>query len=309
MNMNNQYLLIKILNRLLSKGYSLTEAIDMMTNISVKTIHHMKRMLEEGEMLSTIFKSLKFKRFVYETIIVGEKSNKLNEVISLIERQFDFYLKLRKQINKVLLYPLILFVFALMCFEIIRVNLYPIIEALLGDFAIFQNKILILIAFNLLKWVACLLICIVFISKYYKTLTNLIPLMKIYRTLIFSKHLEILLMCGNSLEEALMIIKSSLNPKVYRLDDFESTLLNDTKMGIYSPYTKGFMQYFKLGMNSNDLTCALQDYIYIYDEILFDQLTKLTYYIQFGLFSLLSINIFLIYYIVMIPMLQISEKI
>lgn len=309
MNCEKQYLLIKILNRLLSKGYSLVEAIEMMRNIDVKIIKQIKQMLEVGYLLSSIFKTLKFKRFVYETIQVGEKSNKLNEVITLIERQFDFYLKLKKQINKVLLYPSILYIFALICFEMIRINLYPVIDTLLGDFAIGQNKVLIIIAFNLLKWIGGILLFILFICKYYKTLGNIIPLMKVYRSLTLSKHIEILLMCGNSLEEVFMILKKSLNPKIYRLDEFERSLLNETKVSVLYPYTLSFMQYFKLGMNSNDLIGALQDYIYIYDEILFDKLTKMTYYVQFGLFSLLSINIFLIYYIVMIPMLQISNKI
>ncbi|QVK19195.1 type II secretion system F family protein [Mycoplasmatota bacterium] len=309
MNCEKQYLLIRILNRLLTKGYSLLEAIEMMKNIDTKITRQMKEMLETGNLLSTVFKRLKFKRFVYETIQVGERSNKLNEVITLIEGHFDFYLKFKKQINKVLLYPLILFIFALICFEMIRINLYPVIKTLLGDYAIGQNDLLIFLSFNLLKCIALFLFVISLICKFYNSLSNLLPLMKIYRSLTLSKHLEVLLMCGNSLEEALIILKNSFNPITYRLDTFELSLLDDKKVGSFCPYPLAFIQYFKLGMKSNDIIGALQDYVYIYDEILFDKLTKITYYVQFSLFSLLSINIFLIYYIVMIPMLQISNKI
>ncbi len=309
MNNEKQYFLIKRFNRLLHKGYSLNNTIELMLPINPKIIGRMKILLEKGESLSTIFKILKFKRFVYETLEVGEKSNKINEIISLIEHQFEFYMKLKKQIFKVLLYPLILFLFALICFEMIRINLYPVIDTLLGDFSIKENKYLILIAFNLLKWLGGLGLFLFTILYYFKPLTNFFPFFKIYRTLTLTKHLEILLFCGNSLEEALIVLTRSFNQKIYYIDEFKQSLLQDKKLSSFTPYTTNFMQYFKLGIKSNDLVVSLQDYYLIYDEILFDQLSKLTYYIQFGLFSLLSMNIFLIYYIVMIPMLQISNKI
>ncbi len=309
MNSERQYMIVKILNRLLIKGYSLLEAIDMMKQVHGNIISRMKQKLDEGNLLSHTFKILKFKPFVHDTIQIGEKSNKIQVAFGLLEEQFDFYLKIKKQMNKVLLYPVILFGFALFCFEMIRINLYPIIENLLIEFSIIQNKVLIIISFHLLKWIACILFMIFFILYHKKNLANLVPSIKLYRTIILAKQLVILLSCGNSLEEAFIILQSSLNPKIYNFKHLESALLNDSKLGLSSSYSESFLQYFKLGMKTNDLVNALKDYITIYEEILIDHLTKLSYYIQFGLFSLLSINIFLIYYIVMIPMLQISENI
>lgn len=308
MNVNEQYLLIKSFNRLLEKGYSLNEAIILMTNIKPKVIKRIKQLLNEGNMLSQIFKKLRFKRFVYDFLLIGEKSNKINEVIVLIEKEYEGYLKLKKQMNKVLLYPIVLYVFALLCFEIIRINLYPIIDTILGDFGVNQNQTIIFIAFNLLKVIGIISIIIFLLILYFKQIPNILPFVKNNRCLIVVKNLIILLTCGNSLDEALMILEEGLNQKIYRINELKQALFNNHKFTIFSPFNLAFKEYFKLGLQSNELVSTLVDYHDITSETFLDKITKLAYIIQFILFTILSINIFLIYYLIMIPMLNISDK-
>ncbi len=308
MNVNEQYLLIKSFNRLLQKGYSLNEVIILMANIKPKIINKLKKLLNEGFMLSQIFKKMRFKKFVYDYLLIGEKCNKVNEVISLIENEYENYLKLKKQMNKVLLYPIILYTFALICFELIRISLYPIIHSLLGDFGIKQNQTIIFLAFNMLKIIGVVSIIIIFLTNYFKQISNAIPFIKNNRCLIIVKNLIILLTCGNSLNDAMEILQANLNQKIFRIYELKQALFNNHRFTIFSPFTLAFKEYFKLGLKSNELVQTLKDYHDITNELFLEKLTKLAYVIQFFLFTIISINIFLIYYLIMMPLLNISDK-
>lgn len=309
MNFPNQYLFIKNLDRLLAKGYSLKEALTMLRNLRRKEIVYIDKKLQEGMLLSQILRKLRFKLFIIEAIVIGEKTNKLNEVISLIVKQMDFYQKMTKQISKVLLYPLILLGFAIICFEVIRTNLYPIVKHLLSDYHYQNNNLFAFLTFHLLKIIGLLVLIILIVFKSHKPLGNLIPLIKEYRTLSFLKYLEILLVCGYSLAEAFRILQQSLDEKVYRIDTLALVLLEERDLPKLTPYNQHTIEYFKMGIKSNDLVGVLNDYHFFYDSLLFDKFAKVTYYLQFFLFLLLSINIFCIYYLIMIPMFQITNNI
>ncbi len=309
MRTENQYLFMKNLYRLLTKGYSLTEALDMMSFLNIKETKMIINGLNNGYLLSEAIKDVGFKQFVYDSLVVAEKSNKLIEIISLINEQYAFQAKFKKQFNKVLLYPVFLLVFSVICFEFIRINLYPLISSLLNEYHLKQNHLLIMLAFNLLKWLGCILIFSFLLIRLHKPLANIIPHIKEYRMLILIKHLLVLTTCGHSLEESMDILRKSLNQKIYHIKALEEAILYDSKLSPFVPYSKSLLTYFKLGLKSNNLVVVLKDFCYFFDEILIDKLIRLTYYVQFFLFFLLSVNIFLIYYLVMIPMFEVTNRI
>jgi len=309
MNFPNQYLFIKNLERLLGKGYSLKEALNMLKHLKYKEIEYIDKKLQEGMLLSLILKKLKFKTYIYEGIRIGEKTNKLNEAIILVAKQMEFYQKVNKQISKVLLYPLVLLCFAIICFEVIRINLYPVVKILLNDYQFQNNELFAFLTFNSLKIMGLLVLIIVIIINVYKPLGNLIPLIKEYRVINLLKYLEILLVCGYSLDEAFRLLTQSLNNKIYQLEILSFALLGDKELPKLTPYNRNIIEYLQMGIKSNDLVRVINDYHYFYDSLLFDKFAKITYYLQFIFFLLLSVNIFCIYYLIMFPMFQITNNI
>lgn len=308
MNLSKQILIIKLFSRLFSKGYSLQEVLTLMKSNFHKLSIKMLTLLDSGYPLSELFKKCHFKPFVYKTIRIGEQSNKTNEVIKLIESNFNFYLKMKNQFNKVLLYPMFLFIFSLLCFEVIRINLFPIIQSTLNDFDVKQNQFLLFAAFHLLKIIGILMLLIFLLFHLFKKLANVIPYVKCYRSLNITKILIVLISCGYSLEESIKLLNENLNSSIYQFSYLNKLILEDKKIKIIAPYTKSFINYLRLGVSTNNILNTLEDYQEIYLELLIDKLNKLCYYIQFILFTLLSVNIFLIYYIIMIPMFNISSK-
>lgn len=310
MNFNKQYFFIKNIIRLLNKGYSLNNILDLLVNIYPKEIKLIKLKLDEGLTFAAVIKTLKFKNFVYEALLVGEKCNKINEVLELVEKQFSFFIKLKKLFNRFLLYPLILLFISFISFELIRINLYPLIKTLIQNYPLKQNKFLVFIAFNLMKIIIGILFASSILLYFNKRLGNLIPLIKTYRLLVLIMYLDVLLTCGNSLGDAVNILKLSFNEKVYQINLFKKILLNENHYSsILTPYNKDFYIYFKQGLINNDLINALRDYSFFKEQILLDKLNKFAQYTQFSLFLIIAVNIFLIYYIIMIPILQISESI
>lgn len=308
MNINKQYFLVKLLNNLLKKGYTLNESLILIKNVSNKIVDKIIEMLDEGLPLSLVLHKLKFKSFVYQTIKIGEESNKVNEAVNLIVYYFEFHLKIKNQINKVLLYPAILFCFSLISFEFIRIKLYPIIHLLLSDFNVMENNILIFLSFNLLKIIALLIIIFLIVIIVYRPITNIIPSVKIYRSLYISNNITLLLSCGSSLEEILILLNHNLNAKVYQIEKLTNIIFNQESNSLVSPYTLPFINFIKLGINAKDILKILNDFNSIYFNILFDRLEKRFYYLQFFLFIILSTNIFLIYYAILSPTLNLTNN-
>ncbi|HEY8364628.1 MAG TPA: type II secretion system F family protein [Haloplasmataceae bacterium] len=308
MNRERQYQFIRNIHRLLNKGYTLLAALDILEYHYSKEVIFIKGELEKGNTLSQVFRKMKFLRFVCDTIQIGENSNKLNDMIELVNKHFTFYRNIKKLFTKFLLYPLVLMIFALFAFEVIRINLYPVINVMLKDYSVKQNDIIIFITFHMLKIIFFIFLFSIIIFSVDKRLANIIPLIKDYRSLVVMKYLEVLIISGNSLEEALFFLQRNLNYQTYRITDLEKRLIYKIKLSPFTPYKKVFINQILLGMKSNNLIKSIQDYSEFNEDLLFDKLTRVTYYIQFSLFLLLSINIFLIYYIVLIPLFNITNN-
>lgn len=307
MKFETQHLFIKNLNRLLSKGYSLGEALNVLDFMHVKLVNRIKTFLDSGRSFTRAIEELKFKRFVSESLNLGERCNQLNGVLTIINNRFTFLAKLKRLFQKYLLYPLLLLIIALLCFETIRLNLYPTIRALLGD-TFEANKFLLFLSFHLLKIVVIFCSLIVLFFFLHKEYANIIPIVKDYRSLILNNYLELLLTCGISLAEGLNLLKSILNTKIYRLFELEKIILTEYKVSIISPFNLLFIKYLTKGIKTNDLITSLNDYREFSEALLFDKIKKITYYLQFSLFFLITANIFLIYYLIMLPMYQLSNN-
>ncbi|MDF2700225.1 MAG: type secretion system protein [Haloplasmataceae bacterium] len=310
MNIYKQYEFIKMLNGLFKRGYTLSESLNMMTNVNNKLIAKIKSLLDCGISIAQVFKQLKFLKIVYETIEIGESTNRLNDVINMIENYLIFYIQTKNQINKVLMYPSMLLFMAIVGIEFIRIKLYPVINTLLSDFNVEQNQMIIFISFNLIKILGIILLLVTIFAYIYKPIQNMIPVIKTYRSLYISHNLKILLACGNSLETSLFILGKSLKESIYDLGIIRKSMFDTTyKIPLFSAFSSIFIYFFKLGINSNNLFVTLDDFTIIYFDYLNNQLTKIIYYIQFIIFTLLAINIVLIYYVIMIPMFSITQNI
>jgi type II secretory pathway component PulF len=304
MREERQYQFLSILTKLVKKGYPLEEAFHYLSFVEPQLVKKMKNMIEEAIPLSTIFKRCRFKPFVSDLLEIGLESHQLDYALTLILEQFEFYFSIKKSITKLLLYPCIIFVVALFCFEFLRLSLYPTIQKLLHDFEVSLNPQLVFFAFNSLKMILLFMIVISLLNFLFPRLKNGVMFVKRIHSLFFLQQLKCLLTSGFSLLEAEIALKGKKHQLMIK--ELESYLIHQTKPPL-SYLDPSFLSIFHMGMESNQLLSILEDFQSIYLDIVKTACTKWTYTIQFGLLLVIASNIFMIYAVIMLPLFQLSN--
>ena len=307
MKLNKQYQFFKMLNKFIEKGYSFNESLHFLTTIYPKTTNKIIKGLEKGQTLAILFKKCHFKHFVSDFLIIGEASNKVNDSIAMIVTYFDFIIKIKKHISKTLYYPFILFIIALIAFEFISTFLYPLLNSLYIESI--PNPHLVFLAFNSLKYISIIVLAILGLNLLFKKLSNGLPFVKLYRSLYLCHHLMILMRCGYSLEDAMTELNNTLDSKKYSIDALNQLLIHSKKPSMFFSFHPTFIQFLKIGIDSNRLYPLLDDFQSIYIGHLEDGLFKVSYRLQTGIYLIIAVNIFLIYYVIMIPMYSITNLI
>lgn len=307
MNLVRQYTLLKMLRNLLKKGYPILDALMFLESIEPKLMKVMILEMEKGQSLAQILKQLHFTHFVYETVEIGQQSQQLVDSLDLIIEYFDFHFSMKKEMQKVLLYPIIIYLIALMCFEWIRIRLYPTILQFVSEFQIQTDQPQSMIAFHLLKGIGLMVLISLLLVRCFPQLFNGLKIVPIYRSIYFSQQFKLLLQSGISLADALSILKTKLNQRIYPIKELEQQLLFNTPKKKLSSFSPAFIKSCYIGLQTNNLDQLITDFYAIYFDLFKSKLMKYGYLMQTVIFLVVAINIFLIYYIILMPMYQISN--
>ncbi|ERJ13788.1 type II secretion system F family protein [Haloplasma contractile] len=311
MNIRLESSFFNVLENFLDKGYSLHDSLLLMGTSFSKITNQMTTSLNLGHSFSETVKAMGFKRMTKELIQIGEQSNKINQAIRNINDYFELKIKLTEMINKILIYPIIVFTLAFFCFIFIEIRVLPIVSSLKDlETASLSDYILHFIAFNSLKVLIGIGVVVAIFHKVLPQLFNLLSIVKLFRSLYLCTTILLIVESGASLEESIKILSKFLNAKVYRLTQFKRFIITGTyKKDPLSCFHFSFRQFIRMGISANNLNSMLVDYKLCYTRILFQKLGHLVQSTQFFIFLILSINIFLIYYIIMIPMINLSGSI
>lgn len=307
MKLTKQYAIIKWLSRLIDQGYALEEALSLLALIEGREMKRLKSLLDQGIPLHEACKRMHFKSYGFELLSIGMESNQLSESLHLLLKRFHFDLSIEKQRREMLNYPLMLFLFSLIGFEWLRLKLFPALERLREAFPVEQDPRVTFFAFHLLK-IIFLIVCAIFVvNKVFPRLINCVRLTKQFRSLVFCHHLNLLISTGCSLEEAFQKLSKTLNRNVYQTEGLINHILNETKLHRLSSFDQGYVQALRLGLMSNRLSEQLQDYELLYEEIIQGKMKQLAQFLQFGVFIVVAVNILLIYFVMIIPLFQMSN--
>ena len=305
MNIRKQHAFIKWFSRLIDQGYSIEEALERLSFIEKNTTKRLKEKLELGYSLNEALRTLRFKSFAYDLVTIGLENNCLDRCLQLLVKRYEFSLFLYKRWQELLFYPCSLFLIAMVAFEYLRLQLYPLFLRLTNSPFIEHHSILTFFSFHLLKVILIGIIALFVVFRRFPRLLNLFPLVRELRTLSFCHQLNVFIQSGYSLEESLHVLrqqKSFSND----IDYFEERIIGHKNTSVkLSMFTEGFIQMFLLGFKTNSLTEHLTDYETLYTELCETKIKRVSHGLQYGLFFIIAINILMVYYVMMEPIMKI----
>lgn len=306
MHISKQYTLIKWLSRLIEQGYSLQESIQRLSLIEKQAMKKLKEKLDQGLPLDDALRTLHFKPYAYNFVTIGLKSNRLDRCLQLLIKRYEFDLTLNRLWQQLLFYPTVLFSMALVGFEYLRIQLYPLLMRMAEIETVSTPPSLTFLSFHLLKVIFVGLIILYVVFRRFPRLFNVFSLIKGFRTLTFCHHLNLLLSSGYSLEESLQQLKAILDPK--DVFEFEKILMDPYyESNSFCSFTDGFLHSFQFGLSTNQLSEQLADYESFSFELVQTKVKQLIHWIQYGLFLVIALNILMVYYVMMMPMIRMTD--
>lgn len=308
MEQKREYQFLKTLNNLLSVGYQLEEALDILALMEPSICDKIKSQLATGMALSESLAGMKFSVVVVELIKIGEDTNRLTAALELLIAQFQFKFQLGKLTQKLLFYPLFLLMTTILCLEFLRINLYPQILSLTTSFHLSMNPFLVKLAFHGFKFILAGVMGVIVSIKRFPRLLNLSKVGRCYHSLWLNQQLLLYLKSGYRLNEVFNKVEH-MNPKRLKVNELEQVLLLEGKVSRFSSLDPLYVKIFNIGLNSNHLCQSLNDFASFYYEHLVSRLEKALQIIQVGLITLVAANIMLVYYLMMVPIFKISSQI
>ena len=306
LHITKQYTLIKWLSRLIEQGYSLRESVYRLSLIEKKAMKQLFVQIEQGLPLNEAIRTLRFKPYAYEFITIGLKSNRLDRSLQLLVKRYEFDLTVYKLWLQLLFYPTVLFLLALVGFEYLRIQLYPPLLRMMETETVSIPPVLIFLAFHLLKLILVGVIVLYVVFRRFPRLFNVIPLIKEFRTLTFCHQYHLFLQSGYSLDEALEQLVGTMDHQ--DINDIRRIILDPTvERHPLSRFTESFIQVLFIGLSTNQLSEQLSDYMSLSFEIFQSKIKRLIQRVQYGLFLIIALNILMVYYVMMMPIIHITD--
>lgn len=330
-----QVLLIKRLARLLAHGYSLQNALTLMSYDphQGKMAFTIKHFLKDGTSLSEAFKALNFSSyivsFIYFSNASGQLDQRLKQCAFILEQQEVN----RKKIQKVIRYPLILFSILIFLLIFIKIALIPNFSQLYHSMQTGVNETrpaVLMWSITVLNNTVSIISITVFIIlagslswmilRYrldIKKKVNLYKFIPIYRnfkslstTVSFSLHFSSLLDAGLTIKQSLQIIKSQ--PYLPILSFYSQSIIQALEKGVMLPEAlndlplikKEVASIVRRGIDEGDIEQDLKLYADLLIESFHERINQLISLVQPLFLIIFGVLIVILYLSILLPVMQ-----
>lgn len=127
--------LIERISQLLVEGYTFHDCITMLLPYHVSDYQHWQEQIDscfqQGQSVTQILRQLGVKARFLLAIQLAETTGQLANTLQIVAQQMSFQEKMKLRFTKVLLYPILLFIFIIALFIAFRLYFLPTIEQLL----------------------------------------------------------------------------------------------------------------------------------------------------------------------------------
>lgn len=332
---DRQIIFLKRLSRLLSDGYALVTALEMMKwDKAMKVIvEELMYYLERGSPLDVAFSKLGFNESITAYLYFARTSDSLVENLNKATAMFENRLLYVKKFTQLIRYPIILLFIFILLLYFIKKSILPSFTQLFQTSGESSQTVLLSIKFidfmsNGAMTLFVAVIILFFIWKRVKNkiaidkmirIISLIPMVNTYMRMqtsyLFATHLGLLLKTGMSLKDILAQMKAqtSLPIIAYYASLMSEHLRNGQQItGLLLELDlleKNLSDIFQSNSNVEKLEKDLTVYAALLAENLQLKMMKLLSYIQPLFFIALASFIIFIYVTLMWPMFQLIKTI
>ncbi|MGI8316158.1 type II secretion system F family protein [Halobacillus mangrovi] len=321
-----QALFFHRLSHILSKGYPLLNALKMTGwDPALKPIaDELSMYLVRGEKIDTAFQKARFSSMITNFLYFGRVHHDLPVIFKQCEQLLQMKRDYQRKLMQVLRYPLLLFVFLLLAFTIIKQTILPNFLSLFQDD---QQSLWLMMGVNyLINGLGFIGLVILFISITFPLVIPRLPLetkLKLYQRVffiqyyhsfhlsyLFTTHLQSLLTAGLTLKEALEVI--SEHEKYEILSYYCKLILEELGEGTTIGQAMHSCPLLRKELTSlfhhtND-TYTLKDELSMltsfFIEYFNDKASKTLQLIQPLFFMLIAVIVICIYASIMLPLYQ-----
>ncbi|WP_173916160.1 competence type IV pilus assembly protein ComGB [Halobacillus sp. Marseille-Q1614] len=329
LSIKKQITYLNRLSKLLNKGYPILGSLKMASWDPAfhKISSQLMDELNSGSPIDTAFKKANFSprvvAFLYFARIHKDLPLIIQQCADLLELQYNY----SKKLSDSLRYPLLLFIFLILSFTVIKHTILPSFQTLFNDSSAQPWSLMILDTVDILitsiffTFVALICFCAGFYALKHRLSTSQllniyekIPIAKNYLmftvTFSFATHLSSLLKAGLSLKPALELIKDqNRSPYISYYADHILKQLNEGQLLGASVQSCSFLreEMTSIFHHTTDLQNLSRE-LQVLSELLIDQLkeklTKIILILQPVFFLGVACIVVLIYASIMLPLYQ-----
>ncbi|WP_042473807.1 competence type IV pilus assembly protein ComGB [Bacillus ndiopicus] len=330
--------LIERMSQLLQEGYTFADCITMLLPYHVKDFKYWQELIDscfqKGQGVTVILRQLGVKPQFLIAIQLAEATGHLANTLQIVAQQMVFREKIKMRFIKILLYPILLFIFIISLFTAFRLYFLPTIEQMLHSrttqvenstvqwtkFFLHVPDYFIILAFCLS---VIAIVALIYIRQKRVDLQLAIllkiPILRYFWTLIitrqFARSLGDLLVSGMSLQQSLLYLEQQeLQPQLAYIakrigkriiygDSLAHTIL---LIGFFFPR---FEQFIDHGEKSGLLGRELLIYADLLDQKLENIIQSTMQLIQPILFLVIAACIIAAYLSILLPMYKMLEVI
>lgn len=325
---------LKRLHRLLSRGYPLLEALEVMAwdkELSRLATNFIEE-LQAGRSIDEVFDQHYFHHSIPSFLYFTKASSNLSESILKCSEMFDYRMKNNKKFNQVLRYPLILlFVFSLTIF-FINQQVLPSFESLLQSSTQAKKTVgLLILIIDALQYIFIILAITISLSiliwRFFKknipidTQLKVLNRLPIYRKFLklqtsfqFATHFSSLLKAGLSLKQILSELSKQTRLPI--INYYTDLITLDLNRGFHLSTLLSELPFIErqlanIFQKNNDIQSLEKD-LNVYSEVLMEEMQRKIVatitLIQPVFYIIIAIFIVFIYISLMWPMFQLINS-
>lgn len=324
------------LSVLMQEGYLFADSISMLLPHHVEAYEDVQRLvddtLRQGDGVIGVLKALRLSSPYLVAIAIAERNGHMVEALQAVAKQMNLAATTKKNLQKLLVYPVALLVCLLLLFLVFRTFFFPNIETMVltrssggGESSLALSKVLLHVP-DALVMSGLVMVCMILFFKIFvqrqhvsKRLTILmkVPILRGYTKLSmtkeFAKHLGSLLQSGFSLQVSLQILEEQqLQPFVQYFSTLvkERVIYGDSLAQAVSWMTiwqKDFKTFVEHGERSGYLGKELMLYSELLDEKLEHLLKRMIALVQPTFFIIIALCIVAAYLSLLLPIYKMID--
>lgn len=327
--------LLDRLGTLLNEGYTFPDAIHLLLPFHVEDVEHFRQMIDkklrDGVEVVDILQSLSLPKHYLIAITIAEENGDLASALHTIAKQMSFNVEMTKKLQRLLAYPLFLFIFISSIFIAFRIYFLPNIERIVQSRTERQDDGMDLtkwllhlpdaILFGSIVFFSCVIGFIYFLKKMtiaeQLALLLKIPVVRYFfqlqMTRQFARYLGNLLDSGFSIQQALNILQQQRFNKhlSFICNQIEKRIIYGDSLKQSVEMTTYFFPKFEVFIHHGEQSGHLGKELLIYCELLDEKLETFIKtavgIVQPLLFLIIAICIIAAYLSVLLPMYSLIE--